>query len=606
MKYQLHTMKEEVYKETNGFSAIPIPGIRFHPTSVVSTANPAPTVWLVCLLGVFLLLCMGTNAGAQNFGWAKKIGLGGFDNGQSIATDDEGNVYFTGYAGGNIDFDPGEGIFEMNMNNGRIYICKLNSQGNFVWAKHWGGSTIDEGTSVTLDGFGNVYITGYFDGTGDFDPGEGNCYLTSAGDYDIFISKLDTSGNFIWAKGLGGNDYEKALAITPDKEGGVYITGYFESYMDFDPGPGTFYMGSEGDDDVFVLKLDASGEFAWARSWGWAADDRAYAIVVDDEGNVYTTGSFFGPVDFDPGQDTFFLLSLGFGDSFISKLDKSGNFIWAVNFAGTEESRIFSIAADSRGNLYTTGYFKETTDFDPGPDTLMLNSSGRSDGFLCKLDPDGKLVWVNQFGGYEYDIGQSVVLDAYNTVYLTGMFSDTIDFDPGNGTFLLSSFGQVDAFIAVYTPGGNLVWAGNMGGFVDDAGYSVAVDKTGNIYSTGNFDDTTDFDPGAGVCNLISSGSGDIFIHKMIQPGFGVELFDTGAEVVAYPNPTDGRIVFETFQAPAEARVILRDIVGQVLVEKSYVSANVFDIFIPGPPGIYLAEIIFSDYRRACFKIIRK
>ncbi|MBK6345508.1 MAG: SBBP repeat-containing protein [Bacteroidales bacterium] len=600
-------MKEEVYKETNGFSAIPIPGINFHPTSVVSTANPAPTVWLVCLFGVFLLLCMGITAGAQNFGWAKKIGLAGFDNGQSIATDDEGNVYFTGYSGGNVDFDPGEGIFEMNMNNGRIYICKLNSQGNFVWAKHWGGgSFVDEGTSVTLDGYGNVYITGFFKGTGDFDPGEGNCYLTSAGEYDIFINKLDTSGNFIWAKGLGGNDYEKAYAITPDKEGGVYITGYFESYMDFDPGPGTFYLGTEGDDDVFVLKLDASGEFVWAKSWGWAAEDRAYAIVVDDEGNVYTTGSFFGPVDFDPGPDTFVLFSSGFSDSFISKLDKSGNLIWARAIAGTDEQSGYSIAADSRGNVYTTGFFTETADFDPGPNTLMLNSSGRSDGFLCKLDPDGKLVWVNQFGGEQHDSGQSVALDAYNTVYLTGMFSDTIDFDPGNGTFLLSSFGQVDAFIAVYTPGGNFVWAGNMGGFVDDAGYSVAVDKTGNIYSTGNFDDTTDFDPGAGVCNLISSGSGDIFIHKMIQPGFGVEMFNTGAEVVAYPNPTDGRIIFETFQAPAEARVILRDIVGQVLVEKNYVSANVFDIFIPGPPGIYLAEIIFRDYRRACFKIVRK
>ncbi|MBK9358160.1 MAG: hypothetical protein IPN08_12315 [Bacteroidales bacterium] len=87
----------------------------------------------------------------------------------------------------------------------------------------------------------------------------------------------------------------------------------------------------------------------------------------------------------------------------------------------------------------------------PGPNTLMLNSSGRSDGFLCKLDPDGKLVWVNQFGGEQHDSGQSLALDANNTVYLTGMFSDTIDFDPGNGTFLLSSFGQVDAFIAVYT-----------------------------------------------------------------------------------------------------------------------------------------------------------
>ena len=95
----------------------------------------------------------------------------------------------------------------------------------------------------------------------------------------------------------------------------------------------------------------------------------------------------------------------------------------------------------------------------------------------------------------------------------------------------------MDVFIAVFTSGGNLVWAGNMGGFVDDAGYSVAVDKTGNIYCTGNFDDTTDFDPGSGVCNLISSGSGDIFIHKMIQPGFGFELLSTGAEVVAYPNP---------------------------------------------------------------------
>ncbi len=386
----------------------------------------------------------------------------------------------------------------------------------FQWAKQMGGTTNDECHSVAIDASGNVYTTGFFSGTVDFDPGVGTYNLTSAGLEDIFVSKLDANGNFVWAKKIGDISYDEGRAITTDLNGNIYITGYFGFTVDFNPGSATYNLTSAGNADIFVLKLNSNGTFLWARGMGGADYEESNAIAVDDAGNIYTTGNYTSsPADFDPGAGTC-NLTTGYEEIFISKLDASGNFIWAKQLGGPGIDRCFSIALDNNGNVYTTGVFEGTADFDPGSGTYNLVTNGAQDIFISKLSTNGNLVWAKHMGGLSQDDGYSITVDANENVYTTGVFSGTADFDPDTGIYNLT-YGNI--FVSKLDINGNFVWARQMGGSNGGSGYSIALDSFGNIYSTGYFTSGGDFDPGQGVYNLIGMGGNDVYISKLDNNG---------------------------------------------------------------------------------------
>jgi len=198
----------------------------------------------------------------------------------------------------------------------------------------FGGTDHSEARSVAVDSSGNVYTTGSFEGTVDFDPGAGTANLTSNGSYDVFVSKLDSSGNYVWTKQFGGTEYSRGYSVAVDSSGNVYTTGDFQGTFDFDPGAGTANLTANDGTDVFVSKLDSSGNHLWAKSCGGGVgggvdNDIGYSVAVDSSGNVYTTGVFQHTVDFDPGAGTTEFTSAGARDLFVSKLDSSGNYLWA-------------------------------------------------------------------------------------------------------------------------------------------------------------------------------------------------------------------------------------------------------------------------------------
>src|SRR5262249_15633470 len=162
----------------------------------------------------------------------------------------------------------------------------------------------DGGIGIAVDGAGSVYTAGQFQDTVDFDPGPGTANLVSAGNNDVFVSKLDAVGNYAWARRMGGADLDTASAIALDGAGGVYTAGALQGTAASDPGPGTALLTSAGGQDVFVSKLDIGGNYAWVRRMGGAGHDYASAIALDGAGGVYTAGSFRGTADFDPGPGT--------------------------------------------------------------------------------------------------------------------------------------------------------------------------------------------------------------------------------------------------------------------------------------------------------------
>jgi hypothetical protein len=310
--------------------------------------------------------------------------------------------------------------------------------------------------------------------------------------------------------------------------GNVYVTGFFSATADFDPGPGTFNLTSDGGQDIFVCKLNSDGNFVWAKDLGGNGQDNGNSIAVDSAGNVLTTGFFTGTADFDPGPGTFNLTSSGSFDTFVSKLDSSGNFVWARDLGGNGQpgSGLGSfgdgIALDKAGNVYTTGFFTLTADFDPGPGTFNLTSAGDQDIFVSKLDSGGNFVWAKGFGGTGRDDGLGITLDGAGNVYTTGSFQNTADFDPGPGTFDLTSAGSDDVFVSKLDNSGNFVWAKDLGGSDADSGSGIATFGPGNVYTTGEFQGTADFDPGPGTFNLTSAGMQDVFLSKLVTPASSI------------------------------------------------------------------------------------
>ena len=370
----------------------------------------------------------------------------------SRATDAAGNIYKTGGLWDKTDFDPGPSEFFLTGTSSRssdIFISKLSASGKFEWAKKIGKGGFESGESIALDKSGNLYITGSFDGTEDFDPGEAVFNLV-CDDYQThaFILKLDASGNFLWAKKTGENELVYGRSISLDASGNIYTVGTFKGTVDFDSGEGISNLESTQIDghsktDMYVLKLDASGNFLWAKNWYGGVSDQDHSIAVDASGNVYTTGDFYGKIDFNPGKENFSLSSKGKTDIFISKLDASGNFVWAKSIGGKLEDEGKSIAADAAGNIYLTGFFSETVDFDPGKGKLEFTAPGsygedeKKDIFIVKFNSSGISLWALQIGGDHSDIGKNISVDANNTILLEGDYYGNIDFDPGQGTFYL-------------------------------------------------------------------------------------------------------------------------------------------------------------------------
>jgi hypothetical protein len=395
----------------------------------------------------------------------------------------------------------------------------LHAQFNLVWSAGMGGAGIDVGTHVFTDAAGNIYTAGYFDSSADFDPGPGVVTLTTAGIEDVYITKQNSSGTLLWAKAFGGSNTDIPAGIGVDNAGNVYVSGFYGGAIDLDPSAATysFFVGSI---EVFVSKFDANGNFVWGASMGSGANDKAFAMTVDGAGNVYTTGSFEGMMDFDPGAGTYQITPFGSGgtDVFVSKLNTNGVFAWAVNLGGIGSEVGYGICTDALSNVYVTGYFEDVADLDPGAGTFTLQSAGVEDAFVCKLDPNGSFIWAKQFGATGVQNGYGLVTDGAN-LYITGDFQNTVDFDPGVGTFNMSSTGAFYSSYAVkLTNAGNFVWAKSITGNNDVIGNEIRVNATG-VYWAGFNKGTADLDPGTGTNNSISATGYDSFLTVLDAGG---------------------------------------------------------------------------------------
>ncbi len=522
-----------------------------------------------------VLVYFNCKAQDESFIWAKSVGGSQLDETYSVQVDDAGNVYSVGNFHETVDFDPGDGVYELTSSGGYdSFILKLDVNGNFVWAKSLGGTGSEAAFAVALDAAGNVHVTGSYSATIDIDPGDGITNLTSQGYEDGFILKLDNDGNFLWGKTFGGTDQKdigKSIAV--DDNGNVFTTGSFWWIADFDPGPQQFIITPGDAFAMFILKLDANGDFVWAKSMDGSGDsniDSGHGLALDAAGNVYTVGTFTGTADFNTGLGTLNLSSvtLDYADVYISKLDNDGNFLWAKTFGSEFWDYGYAIALDDTGNIYTAGGHGNVGDFDPGDGVFNLEGYGL---FISKLDNDGNFIWAKSMGGSNYTIANSIALDDAANVFITGTYSGTPDFDPSEEVYNMTASDQ-DIHLCKLDTDGNFIWAKTLGGPNTDNGYDVTVDHANNVYAAGRFKATADFNPDAPVYNLSTAFNyPEAYVMKYGPVESSVlEVMSTASLLSVFPIPAHDQLTINMRSDKSASAYVITNNLGQEIFGGRY------------------------------------
>ena len=479
----------------------------------------------------------GALAGPVTDTWAHDlaypISIGGADStysDQSLnsTVDSNGNLYVVGTFFGTADFDPSTTGTANLTSAGKddIYLVKYDKNGNYLWANKFGSAVTDTCIGVAVDADNNVYISGFMTGgTVDFNPGAGvaNLACGSATNEHGYLAKYDANGNYIWAKLVGDTSAagrSSTTRVTLDSSGGVIVSGAFYGTVDFDPGVGVATLSTSATNqcDAYVAKYNAAdGSYVWAKRFGGTNIDNCQALTVDASGNVYAGISFMSAsVDADPGAGTAIITGTGTDYNVaIIKLDSGGNYVWAKSWGGTGTETMYGITVDGSNNVYATGSFQSTVDFDPGAGTTSKTVVGGSDIYVSKFDSSGNFAWVATAGATGSDQGRAVVVDGSGNLYLGGYFNGAT---LSAGALSLTGLGGDDILVAKLTSSGDWSWLKSAGGTLADRCFALTMNGS-NLFLTGQYFGTADLDPGTGTASMIAKGKGDAFALVLDSSG---------------------------------------------------------------------------------------
>jgi hypothetical protein len=394
------------------------------------------------------------------------------------------------------------------------------------WALTW-AAVASQADHIALDSSNNILVTGSFVQTSDLDPTDGVENHTSNGAEDVYVSKFDQNGNFIWCQTWGGSETDYGFTVTVDNStNNIYACGFYSGTVDFDPGTGEDPHSTVNpySMETYVSSFDSNGNFRWAKTWaGYGSPWLEFSgidVVTDTSNGVWITGTFMDTVDFNPGTGVDEKTSNGAQDVYLLRLSTTGNYSAVLTWGSMGSDVACSIAADSLDNIFCCGAFGGGCDFDPGTGEVFLDYHGELDAWVSKFNSSGVHQWSGTWGCSTMDAAYGLTTDNTGNVYITGYFSNTVDFDPGSGVVNKTSAGGYDVFLSKLNTTGGLVWTKTWGSTAYDIGYGVSVDLTGNIYTVGSFGETCDFDPDAVESfELPSNGQADFFVNKLDSSG---------------------------------------------------------------------------------------
>lgn len=384
----------------------------------------------------------------------------------------------------------------------------LAADSSYAWTVRAGGARHDKTRGLCTDRAGNVYLTGEFEQTADFGPEK----LTSRGDYDFFVAKYSPKGECLWVRQGGGKKTDRGYAVAVDEEGGVFVTGHYNSS---DALFATEYsLPLRGDYDVFTAKYSATGKLLWIRTAGGERYDYGHGIGLDGAGNCYVTGAVVGNTTYGnkptenptPGSHLF-----------LAKYTTSGELLWAKESKGHSASGQ-GLAVDKAGNSWAVGGTSGTVDFGSG---VTLNATG-SDLLLVKYNSEGKALWAAGAGGDSNGVAVGVGVDRAGNSYVGGMLKGTATI----GSTTYTSTGEYDIVVAKFDAQGKPVWAHTGGGPKTDYCLGLAADPKGGCYAVGEIAGSTMFEGQS----LVSAGGQDLYVAHYDAAGKTVSIRPGGGD----------------------------------------------------------------------------
>lgn len=472
-----------------------------------------------------LFACCNLSAQAPVWNWAVNCGNTSSDKALDVQVADDGYVYSCGYFNDNGIFGPIQ--LTPNAVSKEAFLTKLDSSGNFIWARSGGGYFDDRALGLTIDPQGNIIITGTFWSNISF----GSYTLGGSADH-VFVVKYDPAGNIIWATAGGGQGDDHGYDMVTDSAGNIFITGYLSTHY----GPpvcnsmfGSLPPFSYTDSIAFVARMSSAGQWVWVKTFDGTDVQRDNDIAIDSAGNVYVCGGFYG-TNRQFGSASINSVA-GSRDIYVVKYDANGNFIWVKSTGDSLDDRANGIIVGADQKLYITGEFRDHVPF--GPDTL--NNNGGPNGkdiFVAKMDLDGNWIWAKKAGSNSgSESGRAIVENNKHNIFITGQCKGNVNF--GNDTSFSTGTDSVQIFVAGIDTTGDWKWAVQCGGAIEDRGYGITTDSACRIYFCGYFD----WAPASFGPNTVTSyGAKDGFIARLSETCFDYE--EDSIIIVPPPPPS--------------------------------------------------------------------
>jgi hypothetical protein len=445
--------------------------------------------------------------------WSTYYGDNGTEVANSIATDQNNNIYFSGNTTSAANIAT-SGAFQTSLSGiADACLIKFDPAGTRLWGTYYGGSSNDYGLSVATDKANNVYTCGGTVSTsGIASPG---AHQTVAGGLqDAMVFKFDGSGKRIWSSYLGGAQDDQANEVVADPYGFIYLAGYTASSSAIAT-PGSYQASfAGGARDAFIVRFDTSGKRIWGSYFGGSDIESAEALGCDSKGFACLGGATLSTSAIASAGAHQTAYGGGFtGDGFLAQFDTSGKRMWSTYYGGANGETVYDICCDGSDNIYLCGQTQSPSGIASGGAFKSVNNG--YEAFLARFDKTGNRLWGTYYGdatSFRQEIGYGVYADALNNVYLTGK-TDSSTGLATTGAYQIIAGGNMDAFLARFDSSGNRLWGTYFGAKSDDIAFCVTGDQKGNVYIAGNTSSSTGI-ASSGAFKTTFGGAYDVLLAK--------------------------------------------------------------------------------------------
>jgi hypothetical protein len=536
------------------------------------------TLYILLLISSTFLI----TAQAPAIDWQKTLGGNQDERIRSIISTADGGYVFGSYTASSQSFD----VTQVNHGATDYWIVKTNTIGTIQWQKCIGGSGGEGDPQIVATADGG-YIVGA-DSTSNISGNKTeNCYGAS----DYWVVKLDSVGNVVWDKTLGGINTDTFSCIVATNDGGCLVGGTSRSNASGNKTENIigFELGSDNV-DYWVVKLNAVGGIEWQNTIGGYGDDRLTSIVASPDGGYLIGGFSVSGVSGDKTEN-----NKGFGDYWILKLDAIGNILWDKTIGGDSSDRMTSIINTNDNGFLVGGY--STSGISGDKTAVSYDNDGFTpDYWVVKLGETGNIIWQRTLGGLGWDQLTSLCQDGSGNFLIGGGSDANLSFDKTE-----NSRGGVDFWMVKLNSEGTTLWDKTLGGAEGDAILAMTYQPTDNSFILAGNSLSSNTGDKTGVLR----GMLDIWIVKLEGESLATDYFDV-ATIQVYPNPTAKTVYIDFAESYKTLKAKVHNLVGQLVSEKSFAYTSTISIDLNGESGVYFIEIENEFGKKHSFKVIKK